>query len=230
MRKLGLIGGTSWHSSIEYYSSINQSINDHFGDNTNPPIVLYTLNQSQIHKYQKEDKWEEVAKMLTNAALDLEKAGAEAVMFCANTPHKVYDTVNDSINVPILHIAEATAKSIISNGIKIVCFIGTRFTMEESYIIDKISRNGVEVLVPKKTSTIEELHRIIQEELTFGISKDSSKEYVMSSLDKMISQGAKGVILGCTEFPLMIAKEDLSVPIFNTVKCHSEAAVKFILG
>lgn len=230
MRKLGLIGGTSWHSTIEYYRIINEIVNEHFGDNTNPPTILYTLNQSQIHQYQRDDRWDDIATLLINAALDLEKTGVEAVMFCANTPHKVYDIVRDAINVPILHIADATTKAIKANQINKVCFIGTKFTLEESFITDRISSKGIEVLVPKDHSTINELHRIIQKELTYGIIDETSKRFVIDVVNSMISHGAKGVILGCTEFPLMLSEADFSVPIFNTTEIHAKAATTFILN
>ncbi|MEO9485085.1 MAG: amino acid racemase [Ekhidna sp.] len=230
MKKLGLIGGTSWHSSIEYYRAINENVNEHFGDNTNPPLMLYNLNQSQIHRYQNEDRWDEIAKLLTQAALNLEKTGVEAVMFCANTPHKVYDAVSNAIHVPILHIADATSKAIAAKEINKVCFIGTKFTMRESYIADRISRKSIEVLVPKDDDKIEELHRIIQKELTYGVINASSKAYVVDVVNSMIQEGAEGIVLGCTEFPLMLNGKDFSVPIFNTTTIHAEEATAFVLN
>lgn len=230
MRKLGLIGGTSWRSSIEYYQAINEGVNTHFGNNTNPPIILYTLNQAQIHKYQNEDNWDEIAQLFIDAALDLEKTRVEAVMFCANTPHKVYDTVNESIHVPILHIADATAKSIQKHGLSKVGFIGTKFTMREPYLVDRIARSNIEVLVPENLQAIEELQRIIREELTYGIIKESSKKIVLEEIKSMITLGAQGVVLGCTEFPLMISENDVSIPVFNTTKIHSETAIDFVLN
>lgn len=229
MKKLGLIGGTSWHSTVEYYRNINQSVNDHFRDNTNPPLLVYTLNQSAIHKYQIEGKWDEVARLITDAALSLQRAGAEAVMFCANTPHKVFGEVKKKIAIPIIHIADATAKAIQNKGIEKVCFLGTKFTMEEDFIKSRISERKIEVLTPTDKNVIEELHRIIQKELTYGIIKKTSKQFVLNILQSMIAHGAKGVVLGCTEFPLMISQKDLSVPVFNTTEIHSKAATDYIL-
>lgn len=229
MKMLGLIGGTSWHSTAEYYRNINQSVNDYFGDNTNPPLLLFNLNQSLIHHYQKQDNWRGVADLITDAALRLQKAGAESIMFCANTPHKVFETVNEKLNIPIIHIADATAKAIQCKKITKVCFIGTKFTMEEDFITSRISKSKIEVLVPKDTSVINELHRIIQKELTFGQIRKESKQYVLSILKSMIDMGAEGVVLGCTEFPLMISQNDLTVPIFNTTDIHSKAATDYIL-
>jgi len=229
MRTLGLIGGTSWHSTIEYYRNINQFVNDYFGDNTNPPLLVYTLNQSEIHRYQTEFHWDVVAQLLTDAAISLQRAGAEAVMFCANTPHKVYDEVKQKLDIPIIHIADATAKVIQDKGITKVCFIGTKFTMEEDFITSTISDKNIEVLVPEDKDVIEELHRIIHEELTFGKIKGKSKQYVLNTVQSMIDIGAEGLVLGCTEFPLMIDPEDLSVPVFNTIEIHSMAARDYIL-
>lgn len=230
MRVLGLIGGTSWHSTVEYYRNINQSVNDHFGNNTNPPLLLYNLNQALIHGYQIEDKWQKVADMIIDGGLRLQAAGAESIMLCANTPHKVFGIVEKELDVPILHIADATATAIKSQGLKKVCFLGTKFSMEEDFIVSRISRNDIEVLVPDSPAVIEELHRIIQKELTFGQINQSSKQFVLDTIKAMTDLGAQGVVLGCTEFPLLITQSDLSQPIFNTTEIHSKAAVDFILS
>lgn len=230
MRVLGLIGGTSWHSTVEYYRNINQAVNDHFGNNTNPPILLFNLNQGLIHQYQREDNWEAVADIITDGAFRLQKGGAEGIIFCANTPHKVYDLVKERIDVPILHIADATCEAIRQQGINKVCFIGTKFTMKEDFITSRMGQNGIEVIVPRDKATIDELHRIIQQELTFGEIKSNTKKYVKETISEMLFQGAEGVILGCTEFPLMFSSEDFPVPIFNTTEIHSAAATAFILS
>ncbi|WP_430426346.1 aspartate/glutamate racemase family protein [Maribacter litoralis] len=229
MNSLGLIGGTSWHSTIEYYSAINQSVNDHYGNNTNSPLVVYTLNQAEVHRYQIENKWDSIAHMLTYAAKKLNKAGATSVLFCANTPHKVYDLVQQELDFPIIHIADATAKEIHKRKVKKVLFLGTKYSMEETFITKRIEDNGIEVLVPKEQPVVDELHRIIIEELTYGKIVPSSKEYVMGVIENAKEQGADGVILGCTEFPLMIFPEDLDIAVFNTTEIHSKAGVDYIL-
>jgi aspartate racemase len=229
MRTLGLIGGTSWHSTIEYYRYINQEVNDHFGDNTNPPLLVYTLNQSLIHRYQIESNWSGIAELLIEGAKSLERAGVEMLMFCANTPHKVYDIVEQKINTPILHIADATAEAIKSKDIKEVCFLGTKYSMEEHFITQRIANQGIEVLTPDNEQDIGELHRIIQKELTFGKIIPLSKDYVISIIKSFVDKGANGVVLGCTEFPLMIKASDLNIPVFNTSGIHAKAGVKFIL-
>ena len=229
MKKLGLLGGTSWHSTIEYYKFINQYVNTHFGDNTNPPLLVYTVNQALIHKYQIENNWEGVAQILTEAAQSLEKAGAEMVMFCANTPHKVYENVTKEINIPVLHIADTTADEIKSRGLKKVCFLGTKYTMTEEFVTKRIADNGIEVITPEKDATIEKLHNIIQKELTYGNITSESKKYVIEVIQSMINRGAEGVVLGCTEFPLMIKEGDLQIPIFDTTEIHAKAGADYIL-
>jgi aspartate racemase len=229
MKMLGLVGGTSWHSTAEYYRNINQSVNDYFGDNTNPPLLLFNLNQSLIHSYQMQDNWSGVADLITDGALRLQAAGAEAIMFCANTPHKVYERVNEKLRIPIIHIADVTAKAIQRKKIAKVCFIGTKFTMEEDFITSRISNYGIEVLVPEDKAVINELHRIIREELTYGQLLKSSKQYVLSIIESMIDRGAEAVVLGCTEFPLLISQDDLTIPVFNTTEIHSKAATNFVL-
>lgn len=229
MKMLGLVGGTSWHSTVEYYSTINQLVNEHFGNNTNPPLMMYNINQALVHRYQNEDNWDGVADLFLQASTCLEQAGVDAVMFCANTPHKIFPAVNQKLSVPMLHIADATAAAIHQSEIRSVCFIGTKFSMQQDFVTGRIAEHEIDVLVPQDNDVVNELHRIIQKELTFGEVKSTSKAFVIQELNAMISRGAKGVVLGCTEFPLMISAEDLNVPIFNTTHIHSQAAANFVL-
>lgn len=229
MKKLGLIGGTSWHSTIEYYRHINQAVNSYFGDNTNPPLLIYTLNQSLIHQSQTENNWNKIAELLIEAATSLKAAGAEAVMFCANTPHKVYEQVKQQINIPIIHIADTTANAIKEKGIQKVCFIGTKFSMEEDFITSRYAFNDIVAITPQDKLVINELHRIIQQELTFGNVIPTSKKYVLDAIQSMVEAGAEGVVLGCTEFPLMMNTKDISIPVFNTTEIHAAAGTQYIL-
>lgn len=230
MKALGLIGGTSWHSTIDYYRVINQAVNDHFGNNTNPPLSIFTLDQAEVHRFQKEDKWDSIAYLFIDAGQRLQAGGAEALLFCANTPHKIYNQVDEVLEVPIIHIADAISKEVKAKGIQKVGFIGTKFTMQEDFITSRIRSKEIKVILPKDEATIDELHRIIHEELTYGEIVPSSKEYVLNLLQGMISEGAQGVVLGCTEFPLMIFQEDLSVPVFNSSDLHAQEAIDFILS
>ncbi|MEP3479405.1 MAG: amino acid racemase [Fuerstiella sp.] len=230
MKRLGLIGGTSWHSTVQYYTVINQAVNDHFGDNTNPPLVLFNVNQARVHRCQKTDNWAEVAHVFSEAARCLEQADVELISFCANTPHKVYDQVCDSVDVPILHIADTTAAAIRKTGLKRVAFIGTLYSMQDDFVTGRIAANDIEVVVPSSSAVLKELHRIIQQELTFNQVLPESKQWVIDQLLELIEDGAQGVVLGCTEFPLMLEPQDLPVPIFDTTEIHALAAADFVLG
>ncbi|MDW3192799.1 MAG: amino acid racemase [Cytophagales bacterium] len=229
MRTLGLIGGTSWHSTIHYYQNINQSINEHFGNNSNPPLILFNLNHAVIHQHQKENHWDKIAELVIDAGERLQKAGAEALLLCANTTHKVYESVSKTMAIPILHIADATANAIQQQGLRKVCFIGTKFTMMEDFVTNRISKHDIEVITPVGSEKLEELHRIIHQELVLGNIISSSKDFVLNCIQEMVDQGAEGVILGCTEFPILIQATDLNIPIFDTVKVHTKAAFDFIL-
>ena len=191
--------------------------------------MVFTMNQAKVHQYQIEDNWPGIAEMLVEGGRRLQNAGAEKLLFCANTPHKVYDQVEKKLDIPILHIADATAKNIKGRGIEKVCFLGTKYSMTEDFITKRMADNGIEVLVPEEPEIIEELHRIIIKELTYGRIIPASKLYVMRMIQSFEAQGAKGVVLGCTEFPLMISETDLQIPVFNTTEIHAKAAVNYIL-
>jgi len=231
MKTLGLIGGTSWHSTVEYYQYINQAVNDLYGDNTNPPLILYNLNQQHIHALQSQDRWDEIASILADAVIRLHGAGAEAALFCANTPHKVYAQVLRKTGVPILHIGDATGRAIRRAGLTKVGLIGTIYTMQDSFLRDWLhDRYGIEVVVPPSQDARNELQRIIQKELGMGIFKPQTKDYVLQQMAALRSQGAQGIVLGCTEFPLIIHQADVSYPVFDTTRLHAGMAVDFILG
>ena len=200
MKTLGLVGGTSWHSTIEYYRDINQAINDLYGNNTNPPLILYNLNQQEIHLLQLEGRWDEIAGILSNAVLKLHAAGAQAVLFCANTPHKVYPQVSRRTQVPILSIADATGLAIQQAGLTRVGLIGTVYTMEDGFLQRWLRENyHVEVVVPSCPDIRQELHRMIQKELGMGIFKPETKRFVLQQIEGLQRRGAQGIILGCTE-------------------------------
>ena len=230
MKPIGLVGGTSWHSTIQYYRIINQTVNDHFGNNTNPPLLLANLNQANVHRLQIENNWQGVAELIIDGAKRLKSAGAEAIVLCANTAHKCYDIVSQAIDIPIMHIGDATKHAIQKQALDSVCFIGTKFSMEENFVKDRIGRDGIEVLVPSEKATIEELHRIVQQELTFDRIIPTSKQFVTDAINAMVQRGAQGVVLGCTEFPLMFEQEDLNIPIFDTTQIHAAAAAAFTLN
>lgn len=231
MKPLGLIGGLSWYSTADYYRSINKAVNDAYGDNTNPPLIVYTLNQQRMHELQTQNRWDDIATMLAEAAARLHAAGAEGILFCANTPHKVYAQVASRTSVPILHIADAAGAAIKAKGLHKVGLIGTLYTMEDSFFADRVkARFGIECVVPDSPAVRRELHRIVHEELGLGIFKPESKKFILAQLEALRQRGSEGVVLGCTEFPLIISQADLAIPVFDTVQLHSQMAVDFILG
>ena len=231
MKTLGLIGGTSWHSTVEYYRYINQAVNDAYGNNTNPPLLIYNLNQQKINELQARNQWDEVADSLADAATRLNAGGAEAILFCANTPHKVYAQVAQKINIPILHIADATGAAIRKQRLKKVGLIGTVYTMEDGFIADRLKeRYGVDAIVPGSAAVRQELHRIIHQELGMGLFKPESKAYVLRQIEELRQCGGQGIVLGCTEFPLIVKSTDVTIPVFDTTALHSQMAVDFIMG
>lgn len=230
MRKVGLIGGTSWHSSLEYYRVINQQINQHFGNNTNPPIWLVNLNQQQIHTLQQEGQWDQIAQMILEHAQELQSIGMEALAFCANTPHKVIPLLQDQLSIPFLHIADAIKKHIHLHGWSKVGLLGTRFTMAEPFLKDKIAEGGkIEVMAPEAEEQAE-LHRWIAEELSMGIFSPKAQEYFLQTIGKLSAKGAEAVILGCTEIPLLLKGLDTPLLTIDTLHCHAEYIVEYILG
>lgn len=231
MKMIGLIGGTSWYSTVDYYRYINKAINDAYGNSTNPPLLIYNLNGEKIHELQAKDQWDGIAAIYSEAARRLRASGAQAVLFCANTPHKVYAQVAQNAGIPILHIADATGIAIQKRGLKRVGLIGTKYTMEDGFIAEWLKQHyGIETLVPSSASARHELQRIISDELELGIFKPESKKFVLGQIEELRKLGARGIVLGCTEFPLIIKPTDVSLPVFDTTLLHSQMAVDFIIG
>jgi aspartate racemase len=231
MKTLGLIGGTSWYSTVDYYRYLNEAVNDAYGNSTNPPLIVYNMNQERILELQIKGQWDEIAALLTQAMIRLRAGGAQAILFCAITPHKVYAQVARNTDLPILHIGDATGAAVRNSGLKKVGLIGIRYTMEDGFMVDRLKEHyGIETLVPGSASARQELQRIIQEELGRGIFKAESKKYVLQQIEELRQRGAQGIVLGCTEFPLIIKPSDVELPLFDTTRLHSRMAVDFILG
>jgi aspartate racemase len=231
MKNVGLIGGTSWYSTVDYYRYINEAVNDAYDNNTNPPLILYNMNQEKIHELQAKGQWDEIGDLLTRAAIRLRAAGAQAILFCANTPHKVYPQVSREIELPILHIGDATGIAIRERRLKKVGLIGTLYTMEDGFMADWLKEHyTIETIVPTSAAARQELHHIIQNELSLGVFKPESKKYVLAQMEQLQKHGAQGIILGCTEFPLIIKRQDFDLQLFDTTRLHSQMAVDFILG
>ncbi|MEJ2583510.1 MAG: amino acid racemase [Robiginitalea sp.] len=226
MRTLGLIGGTSWHSTVAYYKLINQGVGEHIGTRGNPELILYSIN---IEIMREQDRDQINAKYL-DVSGKLIGAGAAAILICANTPHMVYDFVQPKIEVPILHIAEATGKEATRLGLKKLGLLGNRPTMTGDFIPEVLKRKyGIETIIPQDHA-VSQSHRYVSVELTRGKFTDAARNFYMEQIEQLKARGAEGVILGCTELPLLIKAEDVSLPTLATTDLHAQMAVDFILG
>ena len=228
-KTLGLIGGLSWYSTSVYYKTINQLTNQRLGSSHSSKLVLFSVDFEEFRLLQNAGNWNAVEKMLSDIAIQLENLGADCIVMCTNTPHLVADTVRQKIKIPLLHIAEETAKEIVSQKIDKVGLLGTKFTMENSFFKDRLSLFGIDTIVPDDADK-DYIHASIFNELTRGFFKDDTKNKYIEIIDKLKSDGAKGVVFGCTEFSILINPTDCSIPIFDTTAIHSKAAADFALS
>ena len=229
MKTIGLIGGMSWESSTEYYRLINTLVKERLGGFHSAKCVMISVDFAEIETLQRENRWAESAQMLIAAAQSLERAGADLVLLCTNTMHKVADDIQTSMQLPFLHIADATAEEVKAQGLTTVGLLGTRFTMEEDFYVERLrQRYGLQVLIPNSTER-EMIHRVIYDELCLGQINATSKAQYLAAIDCLITSGAQGIILGCTEIGLLIQAEDCLVPVFDTTRLHAQAAVDFAL-
>jgi aspartate racemase len=229
MKIIGLIGGMSWESSVEYYRIINEEVRERLGGLHSAKCLLYSVDFDEIEHYQAEGDWESAGKVLAAAAFSLEKAGAEFIVICTNTMHKVLDAIEANITIPVLHIADATAKQIKQTGIKTVGLLGTKYTMEQDFYRSQIEGHGIKVVVPKKEDR-DKINKVIFEELCLGKMEASSKHYYKQVIKELVDNGADGIILGCTEIGLLIKPEDSDVPLFDTTHIHAIEAVNTALN
>lgn len=228
MKTLGLIGGLSWFSTTVYYKTINQLINQRQGGSHSARLLLYSLDFDDFDTLQKKGDWQQIEVMISDIALRLENAGAECIVMCTNTPHLVADGVSKKINIPLIHIAEETAKEIAAREMTKAGLLGTKFTMENSFFKDRLLKYGIEPLIPDEADR-DFIHASIFNELTKGIFTNETKQRFLSIIDKLQNAGAEGVIFGCTEIALLITQADCDVRIFDTTAIHSKAAVDFAL-
>ena len=229
MRTLGIIGGTSWHSTIEYYRHINASLNALYGNPTNPPLVIYNLNQARIHSLQQAGAWSRIADIYYGAALRLQAAGCHGLLFASNTAHKVFDNVAARTALPILHIADAIGNA--STTVGTVGLLGTAFTMEHDFISRRLlERYSIKTLTPTSAEARARLHEIIQREMSLGKFTPESKRFILDEIASLQARGAEAIVLGCTELPLIIEQKDLTVPILDSTMLHARLGVDFILG
>lgn len=229
MKTLGLIGGTTWVSTIDYYRLINQKTNELLGGLNSAKILLYSVNFEEFRPPVDPADWEDLTKKFTAIAQKLEHDGADGIVFCANTPHLIAEGVRQKLGVPLIHIAETAAEEIASHNIKKVILLGTRITMEQDFFKNKLIEKQIEVLIPGADDR-QLIHNAIFEEFGKDIFTAKTKAEFLRIINGLIAQGGEGVILGCTEFPHLIKPEDCSLPLFDTTILHANAAVKFALG
>ena len=228
MKRLGLLGGMSWESSIEYERWINQEVRDRLGGTASADLVIRSFNFADIEDMQEADDWDTAARTLSTAARDLRSSGAEAILMCTNTMHKVFDEVQAAIDVPLLHIADATADAAISQAVRRVALLGTRYTMEQPFYADRLRAAGLHVSVPDEPDRTM-IHDVIYTELVRGIVSPDSRAQYLAAIDRLVDGGAEGVIAGCTEIELLVGAQDVAVPYFPTAFLHAQAAARFAL-
>ncbi len=229
MKKIGLIGGMSWESTVVYYQCINQQIKEALGGLHSAECILYSVDFAPIEEAQRAGDWLLAAAILREAAESLVKAGAELILLCTNTMHKVFDAIVEGLSVPMLHIADATAMEICRQNLNQILLLGTRYTMEEDFYLDRLAGHGLEIQVPDLLER-QEINRIIFEELCLGSLLESSRVYLKNIVDKYLKKGCQGTILGCTELGLLLMETPSSPPLFDSAIIHSQKAVELALG
>ena len=226
MKTIGLIGGMSWESTVPYYRRINEAVRDRLGGLHSAKLVLHSVDFHEVEKLQRIGDWEQAGELMAQAARSLEAAGADFLVLCTNTMHKVAGSIEAAVSIPLLHIADPTAKAIKHAGHSAVGLLGTRFTMEQAFYRDRLQkRHGLQVLVPDAPDR-EIVHRVIYEELCLGVIKPESRAQYVRIMDGLAARGAQAIILGCTEISLLVGPEDTGLPLFDTTSVHAWAAAE----
>jgi len=230
MKTIGLIGGMSWESSLEYYRIINEGIKTQLGGLHSAKCILFSVDFAEVEILQRDGNWAQAGRMMANAARSLQAGGADCVFLCTNTMHISTEEIEAAIQVPFIHIADATARVVKAAGITKIGLLGTRFTMEKEFYKGRLEEKfGLQVIIPEEKDR-EIIHRVIYDELVLGAIRSESRQQYTRIIEKMAGQGAQGIILGCTEIGLLVHQEDSPVPLFDTTRIHAEAAVQFALG
>jgi len=230
MKVIGLLGGMSWESSLEYYRIINETVKERLGGLHSAKCILYSLDFQEIETLQHEGKWDALTKIMIESSINLEKAGADLVLICTNTMHKMANEVQNAIQIPLLHIADAAADKVKEKNLKKVGLLGTKYTIEQDFYKGRIKEKyNIDVIIPG-TDEREDVHNVIFDELCLGQVKDESREKYKKIIKNLAKNGAEGIILGCTEIPLLINQKDLAIPIFDTTLIHCISAVDYALN
>lgn len=230
VKTIGLIGGMSWESSIEYYRIINETVREKLGGLHSAKSVMYSVDFAEIQSLQHQGEWEQATQFMIEAAKHVEEGGADFILICTNTMHQMADEVQAHLRIPLLHIADPTAEKIKAQGLKKVGLLGTRYTMEGDFYKGRlVNTHDLEVIVPMEEAR-ELVNRVIYDELVMGKLRPTSKAKYVAIIDRLVARGAEGIILGCTEIGLLIKQEDAQVPVFDTTLIHAKAAVAYALG
>ena len=230
MKTLGLIGGIAWPSTVEYYRLINEGVTARLGGLNAARCIIHSLNFADVAAINKRQDWDAALALLGDAGCNLRKSGAEALVVCANTMHVIADRLEQHVGIPLLHIADATARAIRAQGIERVALLGTRYTMELPFLKDRLAWHGVTAVIPNADER-DFIHDTIFTELNIGVIRPETRDRYLQIIDRMSKQeGARGAILGCTEIPLLVKQSDTTVPVFDTTALHAGAAVEFALS
>jgi aspartate racemase len=230
MKIIGLIGGMSWESSLEYYRIINERVKEKLGGLHSAKSLMFSVDFDEIEKLQHDGNWEEATRVMIDAAQRLEKGGADFIVICTNTMHKMANDMQKAVGIPLLHIADATAEKIKTAGINKVGLLGTKFTMEEDFYKGRLTNKyNLQVLIPNEEER-QIVHDVIYKELCLGNIQQKSRNEFIKIINNLASHGAEAVILGCTEIPLLVKQEDVKIPLFDTTRIHAESAVDYALG
>jgi aspartate racemase len=229
MKTIGLIGGLSWESSAEYYRIINQLVREKLGGAHSAKSIMYSVDFAEVEKLQHQEDWAKLTDLMIDAGLRLKNGGADFIVICTNTMHKMADEVESKAGIPVLHIADAAAAEVKKQGLKKVALLGTKFTMEQDFYKGRLNeKHGIKVLIPDSAQR-EFIHSVIYHELVIGKILDTSRAAFLKTIEHLHSLGAEGIVLGCTEIPLLIKQSHCRVPIFDTTQIHAAAAVKLAL-
>ncbi|MCD4793076.1 MAG: aspartate/glutamate racemase family protein [Bacteroidales bacterium] len=230
MKVIGLIGGMTWKSTSVYYQLLNEITNEKLGGRHSCECILYSVDFDEIERLQHRGDWQQLADIMSKAAGKLEKAGADMIVICANTMHKTADEIEDRVNIPVVHIADAVAVEVKEQNLQKIGLIGTKFIMEHDFYKNRIKKTfDIDVISPKGRDMIT-IHRIIFDELIYGTVKEESKKRYLEIINKLTERGAEGIILGCTEISILLNQSDINIPIFDTIRIHVEKAVEFAIA
>ena len=229
MRRIGLLGGMSWESTALYYRLVNEEVRERLGGFHSARLVLASVDFAEIEAMQSAGDWAAAGALLAAEARAVQAAGAECLVLCTNTMHKVGDVIEAAVDIPLLHLADVTADAIRRAGLDRIALLGTRFTMEQPFYADRLRSHGIEVLVPDEPDRTL-VHDVIYDELVLGVVRAESRAAYVDVVGRLVDRGARGVVLGCTEIELLIGPEDVPVPVFATTRLHALAAIDFSLG